>query len=70
MIEFQKELKIPKFEGIGVSLAGIVDCNRENIIVFRYMGISNMHVGDYIKKYFPDVPNIQFENNANASALV
>ena len=66
--ELQQTLKIPKFEGIGVSLPAITDSNRGKIIISRNLKIDNIYLGKYFQKYFPNV-NIKFENNANAAAL-
>ncbi len=67
--ELQKDLKIPKLEGIGINLAGIVDSDSENIVIAINLGIKNIHIGGIFRKYFSDISNIKFENSANASAL-
>jgi predicted NBD/HSP70 family sugar kinase len=58
-----------KFHGIGVSVAGIVDAAKSQILYAANLGWSNVDIGAVIREFAPDVETIAVENDAKASAL-
>lgn len=64
-----KQLKIEKLEGLGVSVAGIVD-SKDLIVDFApNLGWEDFNIGEEFLKYLPDLQIIAVGNDAKASAL-
>ncbi len=64
-----EKIKIKELEGLGVSIAGIVD-NKNLIVNFApNLGWEDFNIGETIKKAFPKIKNIVIGNDAKASAL-
>jgi N-acetylglucosamine repressor len=64
-----KKLKIDKLEGIGVSIAGIVDPKNSIVNFAPNLGWEDFNIGEVMRKYLPDVKNITIGNDAKSSAL-
>ncbi len=61
--------KIKSLEGVGVSIAGIVD-NKNLIVNFApNLGWEDFNIGNIIKKELPGIKNITIGNDAKSSAL-
>jgi predicted NBD/HSP70 family sugar kinase len=60
---------VQELNGIGVSVAGIVDIARNTIVIAPNIGWKEFDIGKACRKYLGDDSIISFENDANASAL-
>jgi|YelNatPaOPRAMG01_1025707.scaffolds.fasta_scaffold01001_3 predicted NBD/HSP70 family sugar kinase len=60
---------IKNLEGIGVSIAGIVDSDRLTVNYAPNLGWENFNIGEVLKKSLPNVKNISIGNDAKSSAL-
>lgn len=62
-------LNIENLEGLGISIAGIVDS--KNLIVYfaPNLGWDNFNIGNVIKKLWPDIKILAVGNDAKCSAL-
>ena len=65
----QKGLAMAKFEGIGVSVAGIVDSKRKYLINAPNLGWKDFDIGQVCCECFDNNITINFENDAKSSAL-
>lgn len=54
--------------GIGLSVPGLVERNRGELIFAPNLGWSNIDIVDYFSRHFPDIP-IYLENEAKAAAI-
>jgi len=67
--QLQKETKIDHLQGIGVSVAGIVDRAAEVVHIAPNLKWQDVEIGRKFREAFPDQENFSFENDAKASAL-
>ncbi len=67
--KLQKRTGVETLEGIGVSVAGIVDRTREYVHAAPNLDWHDLEIGALLRRYFPEQENIRFENDAKASAL-
>jgi len=67
--QLKKKANIPHLEGIGVSVAGIVDRKQEIVHVAPNLDWQEVEIGSLMRQYFSDQENMSFENDAKASAL-
>lgn len=67
--KLQKKSGVTTLEGIGVSVAGIVDRAREYVHVAPNLDWHDLAIGKILRHYFPEQDNFYFENDAKASAL-
>jgi len=65
----QQKKGVQNLAGIGFSIAGIVDPDNELVINAPNIGWKNFEIGSVSREIFEDVDNLQFENDAKASAL-
>jgi len=67
--DLSKKLHITHLEGLGVSIAGIVDS--ENLLVkfAPNLGWEDLNIGELLKKKLPNVKHISVGNDAKSSAL-
>ncbi len=63
------KLKIKELDGIGISIAGIVDNKNLTVNFAPNLGWEDFNIGEVIKKAFPKIKNIVIGNDAKASAL-
>jgi len=63
------ELKIKHLEGLGVSIAGIVDSENLTVNFAPNLGWEDFNIGKLLKELLPDIKNIAVENDAKSSAL-
>jgi predicted NBD/HSP70 family sugar kinase len=64
-----KKLSIKNLEGLGVSVAGIVDSKNLIVNFAPNLGWEDFHIGDAIKKLWPDISILAVGNDAKCSAL-
>jgi predicted NBD/HSP70 family sugar kinase len=69
LLKLCKQMGIENLEGLGVSIAGIVDSEKLTVIFAPNLGWENFNIGDVLKKKLPYVKNISIGNDAKASAL-
>jgi predicted NBD/HSP70 family sugar kinase len=60
---------IERFNGIGISVAGIVDISRQVIVNAPNIGWKEFYVGDLVRSQVGDELIIKYENDAKSSAL-
>ena len=58
-----------RFHGIGVSVAGIVDASKSQVVYAANLGWNQVDIGAVIREFVPDVESVDVENDAKASAL-
>ena len=63
------ELKIKRLEGLGVSIAGIVDSENLTVNFAPNLGWEDFNIGKLLKELLPNIKNIAVENDAKSSAL-
>jgi predicted NBD/HSP70 family sugar kinase len=64
-----KKHNIEKLEGLGISVAGIVNSKELEVRYAPNLGWEDLNVGEIIKKYWPSIPILTMENDAKCSAL-
>ncbi len=64
-----KRSKIEKLEGLGISVAGIVDSRVLRVDFAPNLGWENFNIGEEFIKHMPDLKIIAVGNDAKASAL-
>ncbi len=69
LMRMKREHGVENLAGIGFSVAGIVDPDNELVINAPNIGWKNFEIGTVSRKIFENVDNLQFENDAKASAL-
>jgi len=69
LLVIKKELRIRDLEGIGISIAGIVDTKDSNIVEAPNLDWKDVPIGAICRDCFPNHYEIKFENDAKASAL-
>jgi predicted NBD/HSP70 family sugar kinase len=69
LLKLCKQMGIKSLEGLGVSIAGIVDSERLNVIFAPNLGWENFDIGSVLMKKLPGIKNISIGNDAKASAL-
>lgn len=69
LLKLCKKLKIESLEGLGVSIAGIVDSEKLMVNFAPNLGWENFNIGDVLRKTLPGIKKIAIENDAKASAL-
>jgi len=67
--KLKNRLGINKLEGIGVTIAGLIDPDDGYVIVAPNLGWKDVKLGQIFKKYKSCTSVIRFENDAEASAL-
>ncbi len=67
--KLQRETKFAQLQGIGVSVAGIVDRAAEVVQVAPNLKWHDVEIGRKLRNIFPNQDNFSFENDAKASAL-
>ncbi len=67
--KLQKRTGIETLEGVGVSVAGIVDRAREFVHVAPNLDWHDLEIGEILRRYLPEQVDFRFENDAKASAL-
>jgi N-acetylglucosamine repressor len=65
----RKRIHIPRYKGIGVTVAGIVDALHSKVVFAPNLGWENVDLSVIIREHCPDVPVMAVENDAKASAL-
>jgi len=69
LTRLSKSLNINQLEGIGVSVAGIVDSNKLTVNFAPNLGWEDFKIGEVIKKLWPDIAILAVGNDAKSSAL-
>lgn len=64
-----KQLNIQSLEGLGISIAGIVDSNNLVVNFAPNLGWENFDIGNVIKKLWSDIKILAVGNDAKCSAL-
>ena len=64
-----KKLQIKNLEGLGISVAGIVDPENRIVNFAPNLGWENFKIGEYVKKKLINIKNISVGNDAKSSAL-
>jgi len=67
--KIQKQTGIRRLEGIGISIAGIVDRAKEYVHVAPNLNWYNLEIGTLVRRYFDNPGYFCFENDAKASAF-
>jgi predicted NBD/HSP70 family sugar kinase len=67
--KLKNQLHIPRFKGIGVTVAGIVDSPQSKVIYAPNLEWENLDLGHIIWELAPNVETVTIENDAKASAL-
>ncbi len=67
--KLQRETKVAQLQGIGVSVAGIVDRAAEVVRVGPNLKWHDVEIGRIFRAIFPEQDSFSFENDAKASAL-
>jgi len=65
----RKQLHLPSFKGIGITVAGVVDPLQSKVLYAPNLGWEDLELGEIIRKHSADVESITIENDAKASAL-
>ncbi|MGA7720465.1 MAG: ROK family transcriptional regulator [Ignavibacteriaceae bacterium] len=69
LLKLQKQMGIESLEGLGVTIAGIVDSEKLTVNFASNLGWENFDIGEILRKMLPGVKNISIGNDAKASAL-
>ena len=69
LLSLCSKLKIDHLEGLGVSIAGIVDSKNLIVNFAPNLGWEDFNIGKVISRVLPDVKNIAVGNDAKSSAL-
>jgi predicted NBD/HSP70 family sugar kinase len=69
LMTLQVKNGVERLNGIGVSVAGIVDVTRDVIVNAPNIGWKELPVGDVVRKLVGDGQIIKYENDAKSSAL-
>lgn len=64
-----KKLKVNNLAGLGISVAGIVDSQKQIVNFAPNLGWENFDIGKAVKKMYPDIKILAISNDAKASAL-
>jgi predicted NBD/HSP70 family sugar kinase len=64
-----EELEIKHIEGLGVSIAGIVDSENLTVNFAPNLGWEDFNIGKFLKENLPEIKNISVGNDAKSSAL-
>jgi len=64
-----QKLNINSLEGIGITIAGIVDSKNLNVIFAPNLGWENFHIGNVLKNLYPQTNILAVGNDAKCSAL-
>jgi predicted NBD/HSP70 family sugar kinase len=64
-----QQLHAHSFEGIGVTVAGIVDAQHSKVVYAPNLGWENLELGQMIRDLEPRIDEVAVENDAKASAL-
>ncbi len=67
--KMMKKLSIEQINGIGVSVAGMVDSGEGSILYAPHFQWKNLNLMELFQKYYPQPIDIKIDNDANASAL-
>jgi N-acetylglucosamine repressor len=62
----RKRSHIPRYKGIGVAVAGIVDSLHSKVLFAPNLGWEDVDLSKVIREHCPDVPVIAVENDAKA----
>lgn len=65
----RKHHHLGQFEGIGITVAGIVDPNRARVVFAPNLGWKDVDLLPMVREHCPEVENVAVENDAKASAL-
>ncbi len=65
----RKRIHLPRYKGIGVSVAGIVDSVGSKVVFAPNLGWEDLDMLEIIRQRCPDAPLIAVENDAKASAV-
>lgn len=65
----RKRIHLPRYKGIGVAVAGIVDSSRSRVVFAPNLAWEDLDILEIVRKRCPDVPVIAVENDAKASAV-
>jgi predicted NBD/HSP70 family sugar kinase len=60
---------VGKLESVGISVTGIVDSKRSNVVYAHDLGWEDFNIGQLLKKYLISVKKISIEGNAKAAAI-
>jgi predicted NBD/HSP70 family sugar kinase len=69
LIQLCKKYDITNLEGLGVSIAGIVDPDKLIVNFAPNLGWEEFKIGELLKKLLPNIDNISIGNDAKSSAL-
>jgi predicted NBD/HSP70 family sugar kinase len=69
LLALRDKLGIQGLEGLGVSIAGIVDSEKLTVIFAPNLGWENFDIGEVLRKKLPFIKNISIGNDAKAPAL-
>ncbi len=69
LASLRKRHHLPHFQGLGVTVAGIVDSVQSRVSFAPNLGWEEVDIGKIIRDLCPDVGMITVENDAKASAL-
>jgi len=65
----KRRLGVTELEGIGVTVAGLIDPDDGYVIVAPNLGWKDVRLGELFQRHEPQTSLIRFENDAEASAL-
>ncbi len=69
LLKLCKNYGVNQLEGLGVSIAGIVDPEKLIVNFAPNLGWEEFNIGETLKKLLPDIDNIAVGNDAKSSAL-
>jgi N-acetylglucosamine repressor len=69
LCELRKRSHLPRYRGVGVTVAGIVDSQQSRVVFAPNLGWENLDLGGILREHCPDVPIYAVQNDAKASAL-
>jgi predicted NBD/HSP70 family sugar kinase len=65
----RKQMHLPSFKGIGVTVAGVVDPLASKVLYAPNLGWEELDLGKVLREHSGEVESITLENDAKASAL-